>query len=407
MKNTFAQLTFCIAVVAVAMTGGVNALASARCASDSLSQVIRRAKPGKKLNVAELELSTKTTPTLDMKRVTIPGVQFLLSDMPEYFHTGDGISMQERVSAGTVRLYTYHVPTPDAPKKKITSVIENLGNNTMTFKFTRYAFPKPSGYYQKLAKEGMHDFLSGKVPYRGVRKLKPGERMVIDPKMDRYVTKKNDLVHGWYEFEISQGCRITVFQCEPKDNSLTVFDNLPKLPRKFKNHKRDGAGRGIFKEVNFEVTPTDEDYVFDTAEGVKQILVADGKHDPWITGYDHIYDIPNVNKGNYGCLYNIKLNYKSSDGKGVALIAYTPVDSGKWCRKRSMVVKVGQGMHKGGVIDVPSKEVLWDQFPEAVLIQKFAPVTKGETKTIELQFTPPGASCLPIPFALVPYDVMK
>ena len=405
MKKASTQFSVFVAVFMAMLAMGSGALAGEKAAGKELSKVIRRARPGQKLNVSELTLSNKTTATLDMKRVSKPGVKFLLSDMPEYFRTGNGIAMQERVSKGTVRLYTYHVPTPDAPKKKITAVIENLGTKPMKFKFTRYAFPKPGGFYQKLAKEGMHDFLSGKVPFKGIRKVNPGDRMVIDPQMDKYVTKKDDLVHGWYEFEISEGSRITVFQCDPKDNSLTVIDNLPKLPRKFKDHKRDGAGRGLFEEVDFDVTPADEKYVFDTAEGIKQILVADGKRDPWITGYDHIQDRRDVNKGNYGCLYNIKLKWKSSDGKGVALVAYTSKGSGKWCRKRSMVVKVNHGMSKGGIIDVPSKEVLWDEYPEAVLIQKYAPKAKDKVQTIELQFTPPGASCLPIPFALIPFDV--
>ncbi|QQE12067.1 hypothetical protein JD969_00920 [Planctomycetota bacterium] len=402
MKTLYHKLAIFSCLAATLLTG--NLYAQSTSISPQLNAELKKSKPGQIINVEELNLSTTTTPTIDVNREDVPGTQFLLSDMPEYFHTGNGIAMQERVWAGTVRLYTYHVPTPTDPKKKITAVIENLSNAPMTFRFTRYAFPTPGNYYQKVAKEGMTQFLSKKNPYKKPRRLNPGERMVIDPQMDKYVTKKDDLVHAFHEFEISEGGRVTVFQCDIDDDPLTVIDTLPKLPRKFKDHPRSGAGRGLFKIADYNITPSGEDYVYDTAEGIKQIVLADGKRDNWMTGYDHITDLPIANKGNYGALYNIKINWKSSDNKNLALIAYTPLDTGKWCRHRAMVLNVNHGNHRGGTIQIPSKNVTWDQLPQAVLIQSYKINNNSNVQTIELQYTPPGASCLPIPFVLVPYE---
>ncbi|QDU34013.1 hypothetical protein KS4_20740 [Poriferisphaera corsica] len=401
MRLTYPSFILCACTLL--FTAAVNAQVPSG-ADGELSKALASSKPGQQINAPQLNLTTTSTPIIELTRTPIDGPQFLLSDMPEYFHIGNGIAMQERVSAGTVRLYTYHVPTPASPKKKISAVIENLGNEPLIFKFTRYAFPTPGSYYQKVAKEGMTDFFKAAPPFKRARRLKPGERMVIDPQMDKYITKKDDLVHAWHEFTISQGARITVFQADPEDNPLTVIDTLPKLPRQFKDHPRSGAGRGLFKQADYLVTPAEKDHVYDTADGIKQLILADGKRDTWMTGYDHIADLPTTNKGNYGAIYNIKINWKSSDKRNLALIAYTPEGTGKWCQNRAMVLKVNHGSQRGGTIQIPSKNITWKQFPEVVLIQNFARKANKEIQTIELTYTPPGASCLPIPFVLVPYD---
>jgi hypothetical protein len=68
------------------------------------------------------------------------------------------------------------------------------------------------------------------------------------------------------------------------------------------------------------------------------------------------------------------------------------------------VVKVSPGTDGGGVVALPKDKPRYGQYPQAVMIQKFAPLPAGKNEQIELTYSPPGASCLPTPILLVPYQ---
>src|SRR5690606_32651141 len=108
----------------------------------------------------------------------------------------------------------YHVPEPTGIPKVITAMIENLGDEPMNLRFHRASFPKPSGRYHEIAKSALADFFERK-PGPPARRIAPGERVAVDPKMDAAVVRKDQLVHGFYEFEIDQPARITTLQRNP------------------------------------------------------------------------------------------------------------------------------------------------------------------------------------------------
>ncbi|HEX7010744.1 MAG TPA: hypothetical protein VF184_12240 [Phycisphaeraceae bacterium] len=409
MRSLHHALLHRLALIVLAL--GVSASpAGTRAASpveapEALRDQLRQAEPGGMLDVTGLIEGNGTAPIplFEVERRDAPGPQFLISDKPEYFRTGDGIALQEPVEAGTVRLYVYHVPEPTESRKTITAVIENTGSQPMRFRFLRYAFPEPGKDYQKIAKQALVTFLKSQ-PSSTTRTVAPGQRMVIDPAMDRRVVGKDDLVHGFYEFEIDQPGIVTVFQKNPEEDSRRVIDRLPKLPPVLPGWHPSGAGRGWFAVCNFEVEPKHQ-AVYDTAQGVMQILVADGEHDPWITGRDSITgqsDVPN--KGNYGVMYRIRIPYRTSDGRALAVIVYNPRGGGKWCNAQALAVRVNDGRAPAGVIEVPANQVRYNSPPEAALVQCYPPQQAGQTGIIEITYSPPGASCLPVPFVLVPFS---
>lgn len=363
---------------------------------------LNTAKPG---DVVWLDntIELTTTPLVAFQKKP-GGPQFLFSDKPEYFRTGNGIAMQEDVQPGIVRFYAYHVPTPDGKPHTISSVIENLGNQPMSFRFMKYAFQAPGGDYHKIGKGGLIDFFNSK-PFSEVRTLAPGKRMVIDPKMEAKPVTKDQLVHGFYEFEIDQPARVTTFQRDPEQDSLTVIDQLEKLPQVLPGTHPSGAGRGLFLTSDFEVTI---EKVIDTKDGIQQLILADGKTDPWIIGRDSIGgDTKQMNKGNYGVMYKIRLQRKSSDGKALAVVLTNGRADAKWCKFAAAGVWVSDGIHPGGAIPLPKNQVRFEGLPQAVVIQTFAPVPAGETQTLELIYSPPGASCLPTPILLIPFEAAK
>jgi hypothetical protein len=371
--------------------------------ADELNRRLVQAQPGHVVIAEGLDLGEDKFPVIKVERVDTGGPQLLLSDMPEYFNGGDGIAMQERVEPGIVRLYVYHVPEPTDAKKTITAVIENVGDKPMSFRFIRYAFPEPGGDYHKIGKAGLVDYFNGQAP-AGTRVLKPGKRMAIDPAMDRAVVGRDILVHGLYEFEIDQPAVVSVLQRDPDADSAKAVDDLKLHPRLMPGHSPSGSGRGLFLASDFDVAAAEENYVLDTADGPQQVIIADGDSDPWILGRDSIEGLEDAPlKGNYGVMYRVKLNYKSTDGQGLALLVYNSRSGGKWCGKQALAVQVNAGEFPGGTVAAPSEQVRYGGPPESVLIQRFPPVAEGETGTIEVLFSPPGASCLPVPLLFVPY----
>src|SRR5581483_5815771 len=149
-------------------------------------------------------------------------------------------------------LYIYHVPQPSNGPKTISAVIENIGSTPLQFHFLRRAFPKPGRDYHLIAKTALAHFFDSQ-PEKSTRQLASGARMAIDPDMDATTATTDQLVHGFYEFEINQPTRVTVFERDPGQSSAEVIDKLPVLPARLPGRGESGAGRGLFSSSNFEV----------------------------------------------------------------------------------------------------------------------------------------------------------
>jgi len=316
--------------------------------------------------------------------------------MPEYFRSGDGIALREDVKPGVARLYIYHCPQPDAGSKVISSVLENMSDRPLKFTLLRRAFPKPGGNYYKIGKSALAAYFdAAPAP---PKTLAPHQRMLVDPEMDQMQVTTDQLVHGIYEFQIDQPVRIFVFQRDPKADSTKIIDNLPLL-RRIVNNKPSGAGRGVFLTSDYSITAD----TIDTANGLAQLIVADGKTDPWIRGRDSIDNINDgANKGNYGVMYHITLKFKSSDNRALAVL-FTNPHPGESCGGAAAAVTVNDGVCKGGMVRLPADRINIKLFPECALIQRFATPGKDQVQEIQITYSPPGASCLPTPILLVPY----
>jgi hypothetical protein len=321
--------------------------------------------------------------------------RLIFSDRPEYFRKGDGIASQDTVQASDtpVRIYNYHVPVlTDKKPKRCLTVFENLGDGQATLKFSVYSVPKASGDYNLMAKQAMSDWFNGR-----------GARVVKIPAHATYLAEGSDpidqpdlLVHGLFEFTTDQPLRITVAQVTATADlaaDAATVPTLPKLPMLPYPPSKDLANRGNFPSGDLDGNLAQP---YDTANGPAQVIVANGKSDPWIPGVDGISGDATIDKGNYGVAYHLHLKWKSSDGRGVAVLLTTGHKE-----TVSAAVKISAGINPGGVVELPREVVRFHGVPQACVIQTFAakPGTEG---TIELEYTPPGACSLPMPILLVP-----
>ena len=107
-------------------------------------------------------------------------------------------------------------------------------------------------------------------------------------------------------------------------------------------------------------------------------------------------------------MYNMELKWKSSDGKGLALVTWNArAGDNKWCGGMAAAMVVSKGKFAEGIVQVPSDSLRTRGKPEAVLVQVFLPEKTGEVQTIRLTYSPPGASCLPTPLLFIPVVMQK
>ncbi|WP_119080076.1 copper amine oxidase [Chitinophaga alhagiae] len=386
------------------VTCAVAGMCSMQAAAQELQPELQRAilKTQQGGIVLLPDFLTEKIPDLQYQKIILPGPQHVISDDPEYIRVPEAIALQEPVQPGAVRLYVYNVNGVKEPAKidrRITAVIRNTGRGDMHIRMLKYSSQKPSTNYYQIGKQGLADyFASG--PQNVIRTVKPGQAIAIDEKLEKYVAKYDELVHGFYEFTIDQPGEISVLQTDLQTSGPKALARIKKV---LPPQGHSGAGRGVFGVSNYRVVT---DSVYDTKDGVKEIIVADGQLDPWVQGKEK--NTPGVAHlaGNYGVIYNIEMKWKSTDGKGLALVTWNSrSDNNQWCGGMANTMVVSGGKFKEGIIQLPSDRLITKKAPEAILVQVFKPAANGEEQTIRITYSPPGASCLPTPLIFVPVDL--
>ena len=337
---------------------------------------------------------------ISFQKVVLPGPQFIISDDPEYIRLPEAIATKETVQPGSVRLYVYNVNAVKDPEKmprKITAVIKNLGTATLHLRMLKYSSQKPSGNYFLIGKQGLYDYFSSKESQK-IIKVKPGKTVAIDEQLEKNVVQFDELTHGLYEFVIDQPAEIAVLQTSPNKSGAVAYENITNIiPTSHKN-----AGRGLFGVSNYQIT---SHKILNTDEPVSQLIIADGIDDPWVLGKEGVSGKEAKLAGNYGVMYNVELNWKSTNGKGLALVTWNSRTDNKWCSGMANSILLKNDGKADEIVSVPSNQLTTKGAPEGVLVQIFKPDPNKEIQTLKFVYSPPGASCLPTPLIFVPIEL--
>lgn len=363
-----------------------------------LSNQLKIAKNGDVVQLAGF--ITQDFAKIPLKKMVLPGPQFIISDDPEYIRLPEAIALKETVQPGTVRLYVYNVNAVKEPAKilgKITAVIKNTGKSTLHLRMLKYSSQKPSDNYFLVGKQGLHDFFSSKEEQK-IIKIKPGKTAAIDQQLEKNVVAFDELCHGIYEFVIDQPAEIAVLQTSPNQTGVDAYEKITQIiPFSHKN-----AGRGLFGVSNYWVG---SDKVLKTDEAATQLIIADGIDDPWILGKEGVSGMEAKLAGNYGVMYNVELNWESTNGKGLALVTWNARSDNKWCSGMANSILIKPDANTQEIINVPNNQLLTKAAPEGVLVYIFKPDKDKKVQTLKFTYSPPGASCLPTPLIFVPIDL--
>ena len=347
--------------------------------------LLLKAKQGNIVTLADFWSATPKD--IVYQKVVLPGPQFIISDDPEYIRLPEAIALKERVQPGAVRLYLYNVNGVKEPVKierKTVAIIKNLGARKMHIRMLKYSSQKPSANYFQIGKQGLADYFASKGEEK-IREVKPGEAISIDEKLERNVVKFDELTHGFYDFVIDQPAEISIVQTDPKTPGPVALNRIyTVIPTSHNN-----GGRGLFGVSNYKVKTTD---VLDTKNGTAQLIVADGQKDPWVLGTEGSTGAQATLAGNYGVMYEVELKWKSTDGRGLALVTWNSRSAdNKWCNGMAAAMVVSKGKFDAGIVQLPNDRLVTKAAPEAILIQVFPPAKNGEEQLIKLTYSPPGA----------------
>lgn len=385
---------FSVIVASVLVQG-----AYAQTNNKEISSILRKAKEGEVVILNNfLDPNFKK---IGYKQTIAPGPQFIISDDPEYIRIPEAIAMQEEVQPGAVRLYVYNVNGIKEPvqiPRKINAVLKNLGTENLHLRMLKYSSQKPSTNYFQIGKQGLADFFASEEK-GNVRVVKPGEVIAIDEAFDKHIVKYDELVHGFYEFVVDQPAQISVLQFAPEKTAVEAFAAIDTIiPFSHVN-----AGRGIFPVSNYKIVSKD---TILTSNGVSQLIVADGDDDPWIVGTIGADKQDAKNAGNYGVLYDTNIKWKSTDGKGLALITWNSRSANnQWCGGMGLTMELFDNNNNKSIVQFPSDRLVTKAAPEAILLKVYKPDPSKEIQEINFTYSPPGASCLPTPLILVPIDL--
>ncbi|WP_418627063.1 copper amine oxidase [Anaerosinus sp.] len=323
------------------------------------------------VNVNEWEVSSADT-----------GGTLLFSDSPEEAKE-DGILYTDKVE-GKTRLFYYHTNATNKPKK-VVAVMENLTDDKVSIVVNRYALTGPSKDYLYVGKTAQKDFFDGK--YMTYVHLKANQSKVIHPMMEQQKIDKDELVNGIFEFEAKTPVKVTVAIMPMNADPIEFLKTAKVLPR-------DKHGlRGTFTGMD-RVIKSEREYD-PKKDGIVSITLADGKIDQYRTGIDATDGSITENYGNYGILYKINIPTKGRASTNYYLCPRGGVYAGAIGVKDNV-------FNDMTVIETPSEKPF---FGTEKKVDEIAYLGKYENRhPLWIEFSPPGASNLPVKLILAPVE---
>ncbi len=360
----------------------------------------------KKIIAAALTLLTSITTsavfakpleTTIMKRlpveVTDTGGTLIFSDSPEYV-TRNGILYTDVVS-GEARILFYHLNNSGV-KKKFAVVVENVAGTENTIEITRGGFATPNDNFLLVGKETQLMYM--KKNFHDKIKLAKNEFKLFQSKMDNIVVNPGHLVYGVYDFNTTGLVRVYVLMYPERADPLKFLKYAEILP------KDENKLRGTFKNMNRNIS-LKHDYD-SSRDGIGYILICDSVTDFFKRGIDATDGSEVVNFGNYGINYILNFNMKSK-----TKFCLTPLGG-----TYAGAVRFYHGKNSGTILTPQGKIYFGDKiFPETESMRKAREegisLWTNHTESSELgsfsgritfEYSPPGASNLPVNIVLIP-----
>ena len=335
-----------------------------------------------------------------MKRLAVETTDaegtLLFSDSPEYVKE-PGILYSDIVK-DDARIFYYHLNDTKKPYK-VAVVLEGESERSAVVSLTRRAIAEPSTDYSKVGKSLQQAYFADA---GGAEKIvvAPHERRLLLEAADKIKLMPGELVSGMADFSADAPVRVSVLFYPPDRNPLQYISEVEQLPADEHHLRGTFIGMNRILRLKSPYHPK--------KDGIGCVVLADGEIDPYREGVDATDGSIVTNVGNYGVVYRLEMPVK-----GKTRFMMSPMGGGY-----AGVVRAELGKEGARLISVPDGMLM---FGEA---SYHPPFNRDDTTTLlpsaELadfgiykkkpspffEFSPPGASNLPILLILAPEKTM-
>ncbi len=304
----------------------------------------------------------------------------LFSDSPETV-SDDGVLYEDTVK-GNTRLLYYHVNGTE-DNKKIAVVIRNMSNKPNKITVTREAVAGPSADYLYVGKVTMQRYFSEQKT-REIT-LRPYGRALLRPEDGQRIIPSGDLVYGIFDFNAQENLKVTVVLAP---SNADLYDYARYVPVLSKDKQ---LLRGTFRKADRYLTNM---LPYNSKRKEKAYFyIGDNETDLYKYGIDKTDRLRTHNFGNYGINYNIHLNIEGEGKTSYYLKPMGGVYAG------AMTVRVGKDGEKK-LISTPENIPFFGHDKNLNYYSYLG--TYNNSDDVYFEYTPPGASNLPVQIILVP-----
>ena len=351
------------------------------------------------MTISEAKSAKKPFNSTIMHRMEVrtkdSGGKLLFSDSPEYVR--DNGILYSDVVEGDARILFYHL-NESSVNKRLAVIVENVSNQFNTVDITRGAISDPSADFLRVGKNVQTQYMSK--PFHSSLYMLKNDRKQLHDEISSYLIKPGQLIYGVYDFYAAHPVKVSVMMYPQSADPLKFIDRANILP------KDEQRLRGTFEGMNRFITATkayDPDH-----DGIMYIMLADDVNDIYKRGVDATDGSEVVNFGNYGINYTINLVTK-----GQTRIALTPL-GGYYAGAVKSIYN-----NKIGVFKTPPNAIYFGdktpKEPESVKKAREEGLSLLTTYTelaelgtyfgkVQFEFSPPGASNLPVDIVLMPAE---
>ncbi len=283
------------------------------------------------------------------------------------------------------RLFVYHVNGKSSGNMRFTVLVKNTSGSSATLTVQKVGTAGPTTSYLYAGKLGFSRWLTSTAG-SGVS-VGAGSTVRLDTTFDTTNVSPNSLLHGIWDYSMTQAHQVTICALNQNDNPLTVCPGLSVA-------SRDSHQRGTFPFAD-KVYDTASGVTVDTVDGIQQFPLASGTaNDSWAVGTDATDGSSQTLSGNYGVLYRMHLATTTTDSQNFGFL-FNP-RGGQW----GGAVWTPAGITPGGKFLIPAGSGSTGDNTKGAVEGKYNP-SGGLTPW--LQFMPTGGSAFPLRFVMVPH----
>ena len=328
------------------------------------------------------------------------GGTLLFSDSPEYVKE-TGILYRDTVT-GDARILYYHLN--DTPQPKKIAVILETAADLATVSVTRGAAAAPSTDYLHVGKVTQIGYFDTREMNERIYVTKERPRLLV-PAMNATVLGPGELAYGVYDFHTNAPVRVSVIMYGADVDPFAFLRIARVLPRD------EIALRGTFRGMNRVITS--QRIYRPTMDGAVYFPIGDNLHDVYRRGIDATDGSPVVNYGNYGILYQINIPTSGRENTRYFLSPLGGVYAG--------AMRVENGTYRHMLETPATRPYFGDQtLPEApnvaqareeglLLLTQYTELsdlgTYASAQPVHFEYSPPGASNLPVNIILMPENI--